>query len=415
MLRREFRVAEGLRRATAYVCGLGFFDLQLNGRPIGDSLMNPALTGYDRRACYVTFDVTPELRRGDNAVGVVLGNGRYFAPRRRVPVPMRTYGYPKLLLQIRLEYADGSVEDVVSDTDWRMTDNGPIRSNNEYDGEEYDARREMPGWSLPGFDETRWPRAAVVKAPGGTLEAQMIEPIRVCEVLKPVGLTNPKPGVFLVDFGQSYYGTVRLKVSGPAGTEVRIHTSFNVTPDGLLNAGNDRSAINTDVYTLKGQGLEIWSPRFKGNATRYAQVEGFPGTPTADNFEGLVTHTDMEPVGQFRCSNPLINRIYQNAAGARGCRTGACPWSPTATSGCPGRDTRPRPPRARDTSSTSPGSTTTSSTTIASTRPTTAASRRSFPLLDLQLQGHHLAQRHHRDPRLVLQLLRGFTPAGRQL
>ncbi len=110
-------------------------------------------------------------------------------------------------------------------------------------------RREMPGWSLPGFDDSRWSPAAIVQAPGGTLEAQMIEPIRVCEVLKPVGLTNPKPGVFLVDFGQSFYGTVRLKVSGPSGTEVRLHTSFNRTPEGLLNAANDRSA-STPMSTL---------------------------------------------------------------------------------------------------------------------------------------------------------------------
>ena len=114
----------------------------------------------------------------------------------------------------------------------------------------------------------------------------MIEPIRVTEVLKPVAVTNPKPGIFLVDFGQSFYGSVRLKVSGPAGTQVRLHTSFNVTPDGLLNAANDRSALNTDVYTLKGQGVETWSPRFKGNATRFVQVEGFPGTPDGRQLRG---------------------------------------------------------------------------------------------------------------------------------
>jgi alpha-L-rhamnosidase len=313
MLRRDFQVAGDLRRATAYVCGLGFFDLHLNGQLISDQLMNPALTGYDRRVCYVTFDLTKDVHSGANAVGVVLGNGRYFAPRLRVPVPTRTYGYPKLLLQIRLEYADGKVDNLVSDNAWRLTSDGPIRSDNEYDGEEYDARREMPGWSLPGFDDSHWSQARIVEPPGGSLEAQMIEPIRVCEVLKPVALTNPRPGVFLVDFGQSYYGTVRLKVTGPSGTEVRLHTSFNRTPEGLLNAANDRSALNTDVYTLKGQGVETWSPRFKGNATRYVQVEGFPGAPSLDNFEGLVTHTDMEPVGQFTCSNPLINRIYLNA------------------------------------------------------------------------------------------------------
>ena len=147
--------------------------------------MNPALTGYDRRACYVTFDVTRDVRAGDNAIGVVLGNGRYFAPRKDIPVPMTNYGYPKLLLQLRLEYADGSVDDVVSDAGWRLTADGPIVANNEFDGEEYDARREMPGWSSPGFDDSGWRRADLVEPPGGSLEAQMIEPIRVTEVLKP--------------------------------------------------------------------------------------------------------------------------------------------------------------------------------------------------------------------------------------
>jgi alpha-L-rhamnosidase len=312
MLRHAFKAAKEVRRATAYVCGLGFFDFYMNGRRVADDLMNPALSGYDRRALYVTFDVTRDIHPGDNAVGVELGNGRYFAPRRDIPVPMRTYGFPKLILQVRLEYADGSVENVVSNADWRLTANGPTRADNEFDGEEYDARREMPGWSSPGFDDSSWQKVAAVKPPGGALEAQMVEPIKVTEVLKPIAITSPRPGVFMVDFGQSFYGSVRLKVSGPAGTEVRVRTSFNVTPEGLLNAANDRSANNLDIYVLKGQGVEIWYPRFKANATRYAQVEGFPGTPTKDNFEGLVVHTDMEAVGQFACSNPLLNRIYLN-------------------------------------------------------------------------------------------------------
>ncbi|MDB5348811.1 MAG: inverting alpha-L-rhamnosidase [Planctomycetota bacterium] len=312
MLRHEFKVAKEVRRATAYVCGLGFFDLHMNGQRIGDSLMNPALTGYDRRACYVTFDLTQAIHPGQNAVGVVLGSGRFFAPRRDIPVPMHTYGYPKLIFQLHLDYSDGSAEDVVSDASWRLTVNGPIRNSNEFDGEEYDARKEIPGWSSPGFDDAGWQPASLVKPPGGTLEAQMIEPIGITEVLKPVRVTNPKPGIFVVDFGQSFYGSVRVKVAGPSGTRVSLHSSFNVKPDGLLNADNDRSAINTDIYTLKGHGDEVWHPRFKGNATRYVQVEGFPGTPTAANFEGLVVHTRMEPVGQFSCSNPLINRIYLN-------------------------------------------------------------------------------------------------------
>jgi alpha-L-rhamnosidase len=313
MLRREFRAARPIQRAVATVCGLGFFDLHINGRLISDQLMNPALTGYDRRDCYVTFDVTSAIQQGENAIGVVLGNGRYFAPRKHVPVPMHTYGFPKLLLQLRLEYADGSVETIVSDEKWKLTSNGPIRANNEFDGEEYDARLEQPGWSRPGFDDSGWKPAELVSPPGGVLEAQMIEPIRVTQILRPVALTTARPGTFVVDFGQAFYGNVRLKVSGPRGTRVSMHSAFNVTPDGFLNPSNDRSARNLDIYTLKGEGVETWSPRFKANATRFIQVEGFPGTPTADNFEGLVIHTDMEPVGQFTCSNPLINRIYENA------------------------------------------------------------------------------------------------------
>ncbi|MDG3006093.1 family 78 glycoside hydrolase catalytic domain [Paludisphaera mucosa] len=313
MLRREFDAPKAVRRATASVCGLGFFDLHFNGLLVGDQLMNPALTGYDRRACYVTFDVSDRIKPGRNAVGVVLSNGRYFAPRVNDPVPMHTYGYPKLLFQLRIEYEDGSIAEVVSDDQWRLTTEGPLRASNEFDGEEYDARREIPRWSRHGFDDSGWRKADFVDAPGGTLEAQMIEPIRVTQVLKPVAVTHPKPGVDLVDFGQAFYGSVRVAVIGRAGSRVSLHTSFNVTPEGLLNAANDRSALNTDVYTLSGRSLETWSPRFKGNATRYVQVEGFPGAWTALSFEGLVTHTDMEPVGEFSCSNPLINRIYLNA------------------------------------------------------------------------------------------------------
>ena len=312
-LRREFEVGNPVRQATAYVCGLGFFDLHINGQLIGDQLMSPALTGYDKRALYMTFDVTANLRRGKNAIGVVLSNGRFFAPRVKIPVSMHNYGYPRLLLQLHLKYDDGTEQTLVSDELWKLTGNGPIRSSSEYDGEEYDARLEMSGWTAAGFDDSLWRPAQVMDVPGGQLEAQMVEPIRVTEILQPARITNPKPGIFMVDFGQAFYGVVRLKVCGPAGARVTMRTSFNVLGDGMLNYHNDRSALNTDIYILKGNGIEVWHPRFRGNATRWVQVEGFPGTPTQENFAGLVTHTDHEPVGQFSCSNELVNRIYQNA------------------------------------------------------------------------------------------------------
>ena len=314
-LRREFQTANGkaVRRATALVCGLGFFDLHVNGRLIGDQLMNPALTGYNRRALYVTFDVTDQLRGGSNVVGAVLSNGRFFAPRRQNPVPMHSYGYPQMIGQLHIEYTDGSEQTIVTDESWKVTSDGPLRASNEFDGEEYDAQKEMASWSTAQFDDSAWQPVHIVKPPGGQLESQMIEPIRVTEVLKPVQILQPKPGIWMVDMGQAFYGVVRMKISGPAGTRVSMRTSFNVLPDGTLNYINDRSARNTDVYTLKGEGVETWHPRFRGNATRWVQVEGFPGTPTKDNFAGLVTHTDHKPIGEFACSSKLVNKVYLNA------------------------------------------------------------------------------------------------------
>jgi len=314
-LRREFRTLreKTIQRATACICGLGFFDLYLNGNRIGDSLMNPALTGYDKRALYVTFDVTKAVRVGSNAVGAVLSNGRFFAPRLQIPIPMRSYGQPRMIGQIHIEYSAGSEQTIATDETWKVTSDGPLRASNEFDGEEYDARLDMPGWSAAGFDDSDWQPARIVKSPGGQLEAQMIEPIRVTEELRPVRLVQPKPGIWMVDFGQAFYGVVRLRVSGPAGTRVTLRTSVNVLPDGTLNDINDRTARNTDVYTLKGEGVEVWHPRFRGNATRWAQIEGFPGTPVKDSFTGLVTHTDHEPVGEFACSNARINKVYLNA------------------------------------------------------------------------------------------------------
>jgi alpha-L-rhamnosidase len=311
-LRREFPVEKKVRRATAYVCGLGFFELYLNDRRVSDHIMDPGLSNYSKRDLYVTFDVTEYLQHGSNAVGVILGNGRFFGPRINVPFPTPSFGYPKLLLQLSIEYEDGSLAELVSDEHWRITANGPIRANNEFDGEEYDARREMPGWSTPGFNDAAWQPVQLVQAPEGRLVAQMLEPMRVTEVLKPVALTQPRPGVYLADFGQNLYGAVRLRVRGPAGARVQLRTSFTRKADGTIKMEDNRSALSTDVYILRGGGEEVWAPRFRGQGTHYAEITGWPGVPTADNFELLVIHTDLEKAGDFTCSNDLLNRIYAN-------------------------------------------------------------------------------------------------------
>ncbi len=327
-LRREFPVAKKVKRATASVCGLGFFELYLNGRRVSDHVMDPGLSNYGKRDLYVTFDVTDYLQAGTNAVGVILGNGRFFAPRINVPFPTPTFGYPKLRLQMSLEYEDGSVAELVTDERWKVTANGPIRANNEFDGEEYDARRELAGWSEAGFNDHDWQPVQQVKRPEGRLLAQMFEPMRVTQVLKPVALTHPKPGVYLADFGQNLYGAVRLKVRGPAGTRVQLRTSFTRKPDGTIKMEDNRSARSTDVYTLRGDGEEVWAPRFRGQGTHYAEVTGWPGVPTADSFELLVIHTDVEQAGDFTCSNDLLNRIYANVVRSARMQERSAPLDP---------------------------------------------------------------------------------------
>jgi alpha-L-rhamnosidase len=312
LLRRDLNIKKTVRRATAYICGLGFFELYLNGKKVGDHIMDPGLTEYNQNALYVTFDITEQLSQNENTIGVILGNGRFFAPRTSAHLDTRTYGFPKLLLQIHIEYEDGTVEDIVSDDGWKLTTDGPIRSNNEYDGEEYDARMEHDGWNRPGFDSSEWLRARLVEAPRGFLQAQKIEPMRVTQTIRPVGITNPKPGMYLVDMGQVFYGSVRLTVNGPAGTQVQIRSAYSLKPDGTLKTEDNRGAQCTDLYILNGKGEETWQPRFKGQGFRFIEITGFPGKPTVDNFKGLVIHTDMDSVGSFICSNPLLNQLYSN-------------------------------------------------------------------------------------------------------
>jgi alpha-L-rhamnosidase len=311
-LRRDFEVTKQVARATAYVSGLGFFDLHINGRRVGDHIMDPALTGYRKRAFYVTFDVSNYLTGGKNCVGVVLGNGRYFAPRKTSRGNAKSMGFPKLIMHMRVEYKDGMTQDIVTGPDWRITTDGPIRSNNEFDGEEYDARMEMPGWDRAGFDDSKWKDVELVDPPGGVLRSQMIEPMRIVEVRKPVKITKPKDGMYIVDMGQAYYGSVRLNVSGPAGTRVQMRSAYNLNSDSTLRMRDNRTALSTDVYILKGKGIETWHPRFKGQGYRYVEITGFGGEPKAENFEGLVIHTDFEKHGDFSCSNTLINRIFSN-------------------------------------------------------------------------------------------------------
>ena len=307
-LRREFNAKRQVAKATAYVCGLGFFQLYVNGKPATDHVMDPALSDYRKADYYVTTDVTRLVQTGRNAVAVVLGNGRFYTPR----LSAVDFGVPRLLVQLELTYADGSKQTVVSDGSWKVSDQGPILANNEYDGEAYDARLAMTGWTRPGFSAApeRWSPADVLKAPGGTLYSQMLEPMRVTGIVHPVKVSSPKVATYVVDMGRTFYGTVRLKAHGKRGTTVKLTSAYALLPNGTLKTADNRSALTTDRYTFAGGGEETWNPIFKGQGFRRVQVTGFPGKPTTDNFEGLIENTDARPVGSFSCSNPLVNKIH---------------------------------------------------------------------------------------------------------
>ena len=247
LLRRAFTLEGKIKQARAYICGLGYYELHLNGKKVGEHLLDQGYTRYDKRDLYVTYDVTDALRRGKNAVGVILGNGWYNVQTRAVwdfhKAPWRAA--PKLLMQLRVEYADGRVETIDTDSRWR-TSTGPITFDSIYGGETYEARAEKPGWDMPGYDDSEWSMAQVVPAPGGKLAAQMMPPIKADRIIKPVKLSEPKPGVFVFDMGQNFAGFAELSVRGPSGTKVVMKYGERLGKDGMV----DRADIQQHIVRV---------------------------------------------------------------------------------------------------------------------------------------------------------------------
>ena len=312
-LRHEFSLTKKIRSATAFICGLGLFEFYLNGKKVGDQVLAPALSEYDKRCYYMTFDVSGLLRTGDNAAGIILGNGRFFAPRGNIPTPTRSFGFPRALCQIIIRYEDNTADTVFTNTSWKVTAKGPIRSNNEYDGEYYDARKEMSGWTLPRFNDVRWQRADRMEAPCREVQSQPNEPVRIMDTLPPVSIREIHPGTFIYDMGQNMVGWVQLRVHGKRGKKVTLRFAERLNPDGSLFLDNIRSAKVTDTYVLKGKGEEVWQPRFTYHGFRYVEMKGYPGQPDLSSIRGMVVHDALATTGSFSCSDTLVNRIYHNA------------------------------------------------------------------------------------------------------
>lgn len=313
-LRKEFETKKTISRATAYIIGLGLYELYLNGQKVGDQVLAPGPTDYFKGVKYNAFDVTGMLKPGKNAVGTILGNGRYYTMRQAYkPYKIKTFGYPKMLFNLLIEYSDGSNEAIVSDDSWKLNADGPIRSNNEYDGEEYDANKEMPGWNTSGFDDSKWLKATFVQEPGGTYEAQMNENMKVMATIKPVAIKKLKAGTYILDMGQNFAGWLRMRVKGSKGDTVKLRFGEDVQANGELYVRNLRDARSTDVYILKGGVQESWEPTFVYHGFRFVEITGYPGTPAIEDFDGRVIYDDMKNTGEFVTSDATINQVYKNA------------------------------------------------------------------------------------------------------
>lgn len=317
LFRKMFTLSKFVRQARVYISGVGYYEFYLNGEKVGDHVLDPAFTNYDKRVLYVTYDITNQVSQGKNVVGVILGNGWYNMHAIAVwgfdKAPWRAR--PTVLCQLELEYSDGSQETITSDQTWKVA-RGPVLFDGILNGEIYDARREQPGWATASFSDSSWTGVEIVEGPGGRLCSQILPPIKVMKTIKPVRLSEPGPGTFVFDFGQNITGWAQIKVSGPAGTEIKLKFGERINSDGTVDqkaigAYTRQWEFQTDTYILKGEGIEIWEPRFTYHGFQYVEVTGFPGKPTLDNLSGRVVHTSFDQQGSFSCSNELLNKIQE--------------------------------------------------------------------------------------------------------
>jgi len=336
LMRRPFEVDRAVKNVRLYATSLGYHELRLNGEPVSDEVLAPAWTQTEKRVFYSCHDVTEQVRAGQNVLGAQLGNGW------RNPLPLRMWGRinirehlpvgrPEFLGQLEIEYEDGTTDRIVTDAGWQVAD-GPLLKNSVYLGEVYDARLELPGWDAPGFDAGAWRPASEVRraTAGSNLQASPIPPIRATRTVPAVSVTRISDDVHIVDLGQNFAGWVRLRVQGPHGTTVRMRMGELLYEDGTLNPmtavagqikrlrddgvsvggpGAPEVAWQENSYTLRGDGEEVYEPRFTFHGFRYVELTGYPGEPDLTAVEGIRLNTDVEKIGSFESSNERLNRI----------------------------------------------------------------------------------------------------------
>lgn len=316
-LRTTFMLRERPVAGRIYVTAHGLYEASINGQRVGDAYFTPGYTSYHHRLQYQAYDISGSLQSGENAIGVILGDGWYRGSLGAVSV--RNYYGQRLglLLQLEVSYADGSKQVVVSDEQWQAT-TGPILQSDLKEGEIYDARLEMPGWDRPGFDASNWSGVRLVDESLENLVTTPEPRVRCKERFVPVEILTTPAGETVVDMGQNFSGVVQIRVSGPTGTTIRLQHSETLDKDGnftlaYLGAEPLFPAPSQAVsYILKGGGEEVYTPHFTVHGFRYVKVEGFPGTPARENFTGIALYSDLPETGAFTCSDPRINQLQQN-------------------------------------------------------------------------------------------------------
>jgi alpha-L-rhamnosidase len=317
-LRQEIDLSSEGKHATIYISGLGHFELYINGHRVGDEVLVPNLTDYEKRVFYRTYDVSSLLHPGKNALGVILGNGWFFASRDRMPFQFITYDCPKMILQLEVENNDGSCATFISDSRWKIFMDGPLGWNNLFDGEVYDARKEMVGWSSPGFDDKNWQAVQMVVNPLGVLSAQMAEPQRVTEIITPVGNLNKSSNRRIYDLGENVAGWTQIEISGNTDTKIELRHAEKLDLEGELSMDNLRSAQCTDTLYLSDK-TTTYEPRFVYHGFRYVEITSDPGPLPKHNLKGRVVHDDVRPTGFFNSSSPVLNQLFRNISrGLRG-------------------------------------------------------------------------------------------------
>jgi alpha-L-rhamnosidase len=311
-LRRTFDVTKKVAAARVYATALGAYKLSINGKEVGDDVLSPGWTDYRERLIYQAYDVTAALQQGKNAIAALLAPGWYSTPLQWYRQG-NNYGKtpPALRAELRIQYADGSVDSVLTDEKWRAAVS-TILSSEIYDGETQDARKAQPGWDTAAFDDAKWTQAMLIKPNEPEIVWQYFPPIRKHQVLTAKTITNPSPGVYIFDFEQNLSGVARIQVSGAAGTDVKVRFAEILNPDGTMYVENLRTAKATDHFILAGKGKEEFEPKFTFHGFRYVEISGIQTKPEISDVKAAVYHTDAPFTATLETDSSMINKLWSN-------------------------------------------------------------------------------------------------------